>query len=46
MCQWPGIELETVDSVEAFEVLGLDKLSPEWISELQILLDALSKLKG
>ncbi len=28
------------------EEMGLDKLSPERIKELQVLLDALSKLKG
>ena len=40
--------LDTKPAVDSaiVEEMGLDKLSPERISELQILLDALSKLKG
>ncbi len=40
------LETKPAEDSAIVEEMGLDKLSPERISELQILLDALSKLKG
>ena len=40
------LHTETPDDKELVEGMGLDKLSPERIQELQVLLTALSKLKS
>jgi len=40
------LEREPEDDATIVKEMGLDKLSPERIKEIQVLLDALSKLKG
>ena len=40
------LETDPAEDRVIVEEMGLDKLSPERIKELQVLLDALEKLKG
>ena len=40
------LHTEPAEDKEIVEEMGLDKLSPDRIQELQVLLTALSKLKG